>query len=134
MNFEGIPVISRSTFLFVIKLSPNSPENLTIGRDKKCILWSLSQLKVVSVLNLPAAATAVSFVPKLGFSIVLGLENGQMYLVKFDDGAWSDLVLIEANKHHKSIKKLKFRPNCDEHLLASCGTDHIVQLLKFVSK
>ena len=115
----------------------DSTHFVTVGRDKKCILWSLTDLKAVGVLNLPVVPTAVTFVPRPkdsnGFSMVLGMENGQMYWVEFKGQTWSDLVLIEANKHHKSIKRLKFCPSESELILASCGMDHMVQLLKFTS-
>ena len=42
-------------------------------------------------------------------------------------------------QHHAAIKKLKFQPRMDNEndqnvLLASCGTDHFVQLLQFSFK
>ena len=112
---------------------------VTVGRDKKCFLWSLADRKSLAVLALPLAATAVAFVPHQNLSVVVGLENGQIHHTVYEEGHWSTLELVGANQHHAAIKKLKFQPRMDNEndqnvLLASCGTDHFVQLLQFSFK
>ena len=107
----------------------------TVGRDKKCVIWSVDEKKPLTEepLVLPNSATAVAFDPrstpdKLG--LVIGLDDGMLLFVSFQmDQGWSSLEKIPQG-HHKTIKKLKFMPNAkSESLLATCGGDHLVQVI-----
>ena len=106
-----------------------------VGRDKKCVIWSVDEKKPLTKepLVLPNSATAVAFDPrstpdKLG--LVIGLDDGMLLFVSFQmDQGWSSLEKIPQG-HHKTIKKLKFMPNAkSESLLATCGGDHLVQVI-----
>ena len=112
---------------------------VTVGRDKKCVLWSLGDKKPVCMqpLVLPNAGTAVAFMPLFkedNIPIVIGMDNGQIVLVYFCplQGKWSELYGVRQG-HHRTVKRLRFQPQPqfgNETLLATCGTDHLVQLLR----
>ena len=116
--------------------TPDSKYFVTVGRDKKCVIWSVDDQKPFSKepLVLSNSATAVAFVPTLenGLHIVIGLDDGKIFYSKYDlEGNWSEPKLIDQG-HHKTVKRLKFQPNLkikDVFMLATCGSDHIVQLL-----
>lgn len=89
-------------------------------------------------LLLPNSATAVAFQPVPNtyenLSVVIGLDDGQLFLADFDlsQGIWSKNPIKIEQGHHKTIKKLKFQPitsNSNKLLLATCGNDSLVQLL-----
>ena len=109
---------------------------VTAGRDKKCVIWSLKEQKAISNLAFHTAVTAVAFAPiKDKIVIVAGLEDGGIYLAKYDfETGWSPTTKIE-QAHHKTIRRLKFQRigemTTPSHvLLASCGSDHFVQLIR----
>ena len=123
--------------------SKDSSLFVTVGRDKKCVVWSVLE-KVpfcLEALILPNAATAVAILPNdqvQALTVVIGLDDGQIYFAQLDKSTktWSELSKIEQG-HHKTVKKLKFRPAAAgatrDLTLATCGSDHLVQLLNFSS-
>lgn len=117
----------------------NSQYFVTVGRDKKCVIWSLQEKEPLSKqpLILPHAATAVAVTPDSTgtyTSLVIGLENGDIYRASYNDGKW-DAPTKLLQGHHKAVKRLKFKKkskNEDFFMLATCGNDHLVQLIKLV--
>ena len=114
--------------------SQDSKYFVTGGRDKKCILWSLEEKKPVSEKHLTfhAAVTAVAFAPiQNELIIVAGLEDGNIFITKFkNDSGWSNPKKIDQS-HHKTVKKLRFKPTENSSLvLATCGSDNFVQVIK----
>ena len=112
---------------------------VTGGRDKKCVIWSVEDQKTYSIqpLTFHTAVTAVAFAPiKDQHVVVAGLENGELYVSKYNaESGWSTPKKIEQQSHHKTIKRIKFRPTTDDadirtkFLLATCGLDHFVQVI-----
>ena len=116
--------------------SQDSKYFVTGGRDKKCIIWSIEEQKPISnqPLTFHTAVTAVAFAPiKDQFILVAGLEDGSLFLTKYDmETGWTNPNKIN-QAHHKTVKRLKFRPGQHSKLLlATCGSDHFVQLINII--
>ena len=86
-------------------------------------------------LVLGDSVTAVAFRPGRGsggapYELAAGLDDGTVLLIEWnsESGGWR--VLHEARVHHKTVRRLRFRPEADHSdvLLASCSTDHSVKL------
>ena len=132
----------------------------TGSRDKKIVIWSKkANLNAASInsetsdlgeyamacsspLLLESPVTALtfakSFLPSTNkkYIIAAGLESGKIVVLLWDstlaETEWNKLRTLDITEaHHKTVKRLKFRPLSslrNEHLLASCGDDHIVKL------
>ena len=132
----------------------------TGSRDKKIALWSKVENDVNSSsktclgeygmvckvpLVLESSITALAFTRQTcdnrssKYLIAAGLETGKICFVLWDPNAtteeWKILkTLNSSDGHHKTVKRLKFRPktvNEKEYILASCGEDNTVKLHRF---
>ena len=131
----------------------------TGSRDKKIAIWSkqksdesnlqASCLKEYGMackvpLVLESSVTALAF-SKFSceksdsmYLIAAGLEVGKIAVILWDSSVtnqeWKLLkILNNTEGHHKTVKRLKFRPvimSRNEYLLASCGEDNIAKLHK----
>ena len=117
------------------------------GAENKTKSFSpFRRLACRNVLTLPDSVTAIAFVPVVTgnsqhYHLAAGLDNGQIVLVRWIDTAenvgqeeeWTILQTLDCNAaHHKTVKRLKFRPTSNENniLLASCSSDHSAKLFR----
>ena len=96
-------------------------------------------------LVLESSITALAFTKQTcdkdssKYLIAAGLETGKICFVLWEPNAtteeWKILkTLSSSDGHHKTVKRLKFRPktnNEKEYILASCGEDNTVKLHRF---
>ena len=131
----------------------------TGSRDKKIAIWSkISNKEIINSQSclgeygmackvpfvLESSITALAFTKQScdknnsKYLIAAGLEIGKIYLILWEstntDIEWKILETINCTEgHHKTVKRLKFRPNtanAKEHILASCGEDNTAKLYK----
>jgi elongator complex protein 2 len=130
----------------------------TGSRDKKIAIWSKlgnhdktpSEFTCLGEYGMACEVPMLleSSVTALAFSkfhcdgdntkyiIAAGLEIGKICIILWDPTSKSQewtlfKTLSTTEGHHKTVKRLKFRPintTKNEHLLASCGEDNIVKL------
>ena len=79
-----------------------------------------------------APVTAVAAAAGRPGLTAVGLETGEIRLLSWDAGEWSEVARLDTSAaHHGAVKRLQFRP-CPQggaaELLASCATDHVVKL------
>ena len=107
------------------------------SRDKKVVAWEAATGAPAACgapLVLGDSVTAVSFhrsrVGGASYTLAAGLDDGSVLLIEWnsESGGWR--VLHGARVHHKTVKRLRFRPGGErnEVLLASCSSDHSVKL------
>ena len=118
--------------------SPDSKYFVTCSRDKKVVAWEAATgAPCGAPLVLGDSVTAVSFQPcgessvgGASYTLAAGLDDGTVILIQWnsESGGWR--VLFEARVHHKTVRRLRFRPGGarNEVLLASCSSDHSVKL------
>ncbi len=120
--------------------SADSNYFVTSSRDKKVAVWSpfTGQLACKAPLVLDDSVTGVCFAPSpAGYLLAAGLEDGRVVIVRWDPARGGDdewVVECTQRIHHKTVKKLCFRPMDPDGAggltLASCSTDHSVKLHK----
>ncbi len=113
--------------------SQDSKYFATAGRDKRIVLWSTETRTSASKnpLVLEDSVTAIAFAPLPSRTVlVAGLDNGKILFVEHDrdgDQEWRVLKHLDNSvAHHKTVRRLKFKPN--SLTLASCSADHHVKL------
>ena len=138
----------HSRLIWACDWSMHSKYFATVSRDKKVAIWtetgvdsnsSLGKfgLACKQPLTLNSSATAVAFAPIDNMNILaIGCESGHIFLYKWDENdheqEWKLISELKSNEaHHKTVKRLKFRPgnHADGNLiLASASSDHCVKL------
>ncbi|XP_068213632.1 elongator complex protein 2-like [Palaemon carinicauda] len=118
---------------------PDSKHFVTASRDKTVAVWGLGEegWTRVSLLNESDEVTAVAATVfengdgKSQCLIATGLVNGVTKVHRYNvlDSSFSAEVLQISHQHHKTVKRLKFRPCVgDRPVLASCGEDNRVHI------
>lgn len=118
--------------------TPDSVYFLTSSRDKQVVVWQVNRqtdevqpLLGDHILKLNESAYGVDVSAKRiggAYLVAFGIENGDLQLASWSpDAGWSQLKAI-SQFHSISIRKVKFHP--DGELLATCGDDGFVRVLR----
>jgi len=141
-----------SRILWSCDWSPDSQYFVTGSRDKRVIVWTTSEesYSICGVpLECPDSVTAVAFCHKTfsnsTYIIAIGLDDGRICLYRWDpvshENHWKLFVTLnQSEAHHRTVKRLRFRPLCgtagsrkgpvneDVVQLASCAADNMVKI------
>ncbi|XP_063978697.1 elongator complex protein 2 [Diachasmimorpha longicaudata] len=150
INYEAIllsPAVNalHTRIIWCCCWTPDSKYFATGSREGKIGFWSVDSLvkgdkpEPVGSLDLQGkSVTALAFhrvILKDNYVLAIGVEEGsiQVKRINFDknEGTFVDcLELDTSTAHHKTVKRLSFRPNCTEGLvqLASCSCDRAVKI------
>ncbi|XP_041365470.1 elongator complex protein 2-like isoform X2 [Gigantopelta aegis] len=124
---------------------------MTGSRDKKVMVWQRCDISnrgeglhvPVFSIAFPDSVTALDIAPVLVNEchlIAVGLDNGMILICKWKPpDNWICCTKLEANAHHMTVKRLKFRPCFGRAGMsdsdptrwlqfASCGSDHFVRI------
>ncbi|XP_044731551.1 probable elongator complex protein 2 [Chrysoperla carnea] len=118
----------------------------TGSRDGKAVIWEADKVVAMKEVNgsileqKNQSITALSIAPKCingNYLVAVGFEIGIIVLYKWSlENGWTHWkVLEQENAHHKTVKRLTFRPlsaSNNENILylASCGSDHMVRIFE----
>lgn len=152
-QFELIACTDKKTCLhariiWCCSWSPDSKYFVTGSRDGKVIIWNLDQILgnqlFGNILDLKKESiTAVDIAPKKTvngeYLVAVGFETGKISVYCWLNKWREVLSLSNEDAHHKTVKKLAFRPlndlmEDDVLCLASCGSDHIVRIYQISIK
>ncbi|CEF65500.1 Elongator complex protein 2 [Strongyloides ratti] len=118
--------------------APNDQYFVTVGRDKKFLIWKFENEIVTFVKSYlhSESITAVAICPLDSSIIAIGLESGKVEVWKFIN---NDLECIISKKlHGKTVKRLRFPISNKTALniqstkptLASVGDDHLLRITR----
>ena len=100
-------------------------------------------LACASPLALPESVTAVAFSPRTfpdgSYLLAAGMESGNLAFVRWSPeqkpDEWKVLRTLDSSSgHHGSVRRIRFSPETDSDLVATCSSDHSVKLFKLKPK
>uniref|UniRef100_A0A0K0F9C4 Elongator complex protein 2 n=1 Tax=Strongyloides venezuelensis TaxID=75913 RepID=A0A0K0F9C4_STRVS len=118
--------------------APNDQYFVTVGRDKKFIVWKFDNEVVTLVKSYlhSEPITSIAVCPFDSSIIVIGLESGKVEVWKFDGNNLE--CMISKRLHGKTIKRLRFctsnktafNMHSTKPILASVGDDHLLRITR----